>query len=481
MANKKSQRLIFVYMFVILLTIIFLSLGEQYLLAGSLFILLLLIGSVGSLKSVFISLILVFLLTLYYPLAPEYLSLLPWFAIISFSLNLFFYLDKQKKPFKMDLLLWVLFFFALYRAVDDMLHFGFSVYLLPAYQSSSQFILTLFLKPFMPFLLAASIANIDWQKVSKGYKRFLEEAVLVSAVLSFIFAVSQALLSKSIIINSLSVYYTPPSRLVSLVKWAEAGYLPRVLGTFGNANQLGVFSAITILYVLYLLRRRNLSTKEKVALALFLIIAVSVLLLTQSRKSIIGLIIVLFLDLFLPPLKLSKRKVVNLILLSSVVVPLLLFPYRFTYVRYALEQKQQTPSLTARVEIINYLFRQFSNPLPSEVIFGKGIVYLYQPEISKATLGAADNEYARVIIAYGVIGFLIFLIVFLIIFLKTIHNVHNVSALGFCICSTVFLMIVCLGGEHFSANKPGLLFLFLLSLVLYSESSRESELGERRN
>jgi O-antigen ligase len=436
---------------------------------------------VGSLKSLLIALILVFLLTLYYPLSSEYLSLLPWLAIISLILNLLFYLDKQKKPFKMDLLLRVLFLFASYRAVDDILHLISSVYLLSTYQSSSRFILTLFLKPFMPFLLAAAIANIDWQKVPKRYKRFLEKAVLVSAILSFIFAISQTLINKLIIIKSLSAYYTPPSRVVSLVEWAEVGNFPRVVGTFGNTNQLGVFSSLMILYIIYLLRRKNLSIKEEVGLVLFLIIAVSVLLLTQSRKSIIGLIIVLFLDLFLPPLKLSKRKVVNLILLSSVVVPLLLFPYRFTYVRYALEQKQQTPSLTARVEIINYLFRQFSNPLPSEVIFGKGIVYLYQPEISKATLGAADNEYARVIIAYGVIGFLIFLIVFLIIFLKTIHNVHNVSALGFCICSTVFLMIVCLGGEHFSANKPGLLFLFLLSLVLYSESSRESELGERRN
>jgi|GEM_PF-6479300 hypothetical protein len=453
------------------------KLGPHYVFSFSIFSFLIPIALFSSLNFIFFLLAFIFLAVLFYPINIENASIIPWFLIFVSGVGVVSYISKKGKPIKADSFLLVLLIFSLYELFVDI--FNILFHGLPSQQhfSFSNVILSIVLKPLFRFLLVATIANIPWEEVPNKTKKKFEGFILICAVLAFLFAFFQYVPQKPSVLVPLLDYYISEDRLIYYIELPMQGYHPRVMGPFGNDNQMGVFSGLMMLFIFFLFKKRKGNIRDKLLIFLLFLMAFASLMLTQSLTAFFGIIIsFLFIVAFFSFRKSSKR-LINFIYLMAIgisLVPVFVFPSIFYRVHYVGEKGLGVETLVTRQQIWRFLVdNTFSDPV--SIAIGKGIFFLMDPEIHEKILGAADNEFVRVLVAYGTIGLLLFLLVF-IAFLRLAKVILPpiAPAKEFVLGGLLFFLIACFTGEYFSANKIGLLFLFILSFVLYSEASTTS-------
>lgn len=477
--TKSVKESFLVVVLLIPLTIMLLEIGEGiYLLGAAILFLLLPIVVRGEIKTIVWLLALVYLSALLSPPVSTFASFVSLGLVIAIFIGLQLNVFLRHKTSKIDFRLpAALLTFAVYRFLRDLLAILATGNISIDYPSLTQALLTTFIKPFIPFMLVNSMAYIFSRGVPLKFVKHLEGIIIGGAVICYLLAIAQYLPHKPPFVVSILNWYVPPQHREYIFEYPLIyGYFPRVLGTFGNPNQLGTFSGLMLLYLVSLLGSKNEGHKSNSLLIACFVLSCVSLLLAQSRTAFAALfLILLFLFLF----KKGSMKLLKISLIFILLVPLFLFPTRFIKFAEFIEQGLRHPSYAKRQELnVKVVSTLFENPLYFFV--GGGIHYSRQTFPMEETIGVLDNEYTRTLAAYGLVGLLLMLYIFVSI-LGSLRNKLSFSQpwKEFIIGATLFMLITCLTGEILSADKTSSLFFFLVSFVLYSRVTYRSRAEEK--
>jgi O-antigen ligase len=237
-------------------------------------------------------------------------------------------------------------------------------------------------------------------------------------------------------------------------------------GKAGEANTLGGYLVLIISVVMGLLLNSSI-LKEKVFFVLFLICAFPALVFTLSRGSWFAFIpawAILFLFT-------RRRKIVFLIItLITVLFSQIILPrYFYERVNYTFSQGKEYKIMGKRVNLEDSVsarietFKTVLKKLTKEPLFGYGIGSFY---------AIMDNQYSRILIEIGIVGFAFFILLIASIFRNSLKNLDKFRdddfssglIVGF-LAGLIGLLVHGLSSETFILIRIMEPFWFLAALV----------------
>lgn len=246
-------------------------------------------------------------------------------------------------------------------------------------------------------LLAIFILALNLRLEEKELKIFIN-AIVTSLFIASVFGISQYL--NLFNVNAwLSPYFTYETQTHSLL------VNDRIISTFGNPN---VFAGMLLLGIAISLTRYLNEFKFRHMLPL-IIFYVS-LFLTQSRTTLIAVVVLTVMIIFLSLLWNKKKfKTATYTVLFSIVplISLNFAPEKFFYRISFLQDLSTDNSFQARTMVWRSVFE---DRLRDNMIFGTGPV--------KKLHYYFDNEWLMIITTYGIVGLALFLLVFTSIFMS---------------------------------------------------------------
>ena len=222
----------------------------------------------------------------------------------------------------------------------------------------------------------------------------------------------------------------------------------RLAGVFLNANDNALFIAAFILYYLFYRTKREWY---------FIVLAISMFFVTQSRTVFLGLLLLLFLFL---AIKYFKGKIVvtgrlkGLILVSFLIL-ILIFSTSRNLQSLFTGQAFQSNSIMTRFEN----FENFKGNTKINQWLGQGVVSNPVEEIGFYI----DSEVVSVLIQFGFVGFLLWGIIFLsVLFLTKKHHLNYFLA-----CYFTLILIASLTNYTLLGGHSGIIISFFTAVHFF--------------
>jgi O-antigen ligase len=247
-------------------------------------------------------------------------------------------------------------------------------------------------------------------------------------------------------------------------------------GKVGESNTLGGYLILIISVVIGLLLNSSI-LKEKVFFVLFLCCALPALVFTLSRGSWLAFIPAWLVLVILT----HKRKISFLILtLITVLFSQIIFPrYFYERVNYTFSQGKEYKIMGKRVNLEDSVsarietFQTVLKKMTKEPFFGYGIGSFY---------AIMDNQYSRILIEIGVVGFAFFMLLMASIFKNSLMTLNKFRDDGFAsglivgfLAGLSGLLVHGLSAETFILIRVMEPFWFLAALVTVLPEIRASE------
>lgn len=174
----------------------------------------------------------------------------------------------------------------------------------------------------------------------------------------------------------------------------------RLIGTLGNPNLNAII--FSFFYVYYLIESLN---KKKALSLIYSILALTLMLLCQSRTSIIATVFVLIILFILNKnnyLYFFKIILLNITITAALIFSIQIIDNNYSTIKYVKQTSTSNNSVTIRIEIWKFLlYRLKDKPLLG---YGPDKIFLREHQIYP------ESEYIYVAYKYGIVGLIIFLL-----------------------------------------------------------------------
>lgn len=246
----------------------------------------------------------------------------------------------------------------------------------------------------------------------------------------------------------------------------DSSYSASFSSFFSNRNQFGIFVLICIISNLYL---KNINKKRYLIINLLFIIN---LILTMSRTSIMGLVLIYVIKYYLDFKKISKKQIFNFIIILLLITLVVVYLCISTdivevFVRLFI-RKETLETASGRTEVWK---NGLKIALDRNILTGVGrfkAIEINQKEYA-STLNQFHNMYIETFVSFGISGLIIFL-TFLIAVLKIVKH-SNCDNKNIIIATFVTFLFV-LSFESFCKFSAGyvdtifIIYLFSIPLLL---------------
>lgn len=320
--------------------------------------------------------------------------------------------------------------------------FGLSVYNFANYLEAFKYF------QYIPYLLI--FYNVKKIIPLSFFLKYIYFAVLVYLVVFFLQLTNPLNLGYLI-----SVFYLGGASSPHLLG-IETGFRLPITGSNPNVGAvIGVFFSLFFL-ILFAYKR------SKLALIIFLCCFISVFY-TQSRTTLVALIVALIFYAFLSKIKLIYKILVPIFLGFSV---FLLFKYMdLSYIvnGYEYAKEGDNSSVNARLDTLDMAINVFH----SSPIFGVG------PSKEEYSTNF-DSEYILILMRYGIVGSLIFFVFIFYLLVKGFRNRNNVAGLTLFLY-TLATLVVMLTNNAYSGYQL-MSITILLYIIVYNDAKQKVKL-----